>query len=293
MTDDITIAGTKGGKPIYRLPPKDEPLTFMQKYLGETTFMAMSLTAVIKVGIMLGAGVGVPFLESIASWGGASASSGILSSGWNALIPLAGATVAGAFINKKQVEQRAAAGVEIKPPSRLNMGIAQGAMSGFIMGGGLLGLAVNGIAGLVGAGTILAAGPVLAIGVAGAAYGAWSKGNKHYEKASVDYDKIKFAYEVQEGIQSPAQARVKEAAKGIAEAVTIGAVGAGVDIPEVGGIAGAVAMDESQAAANESWHPANDRKDKPSFAEIEMKRREHKAVIDGAQEVAKSALGMG
>ena len=360
MTEDITIAGTKGGKPIYRLPPESEPLTFMQKYLGESTFTALSLTAIVKVASVLALGLAAGDAEKVAevaadsavgaesagdafshvtaasevatensttlnnmasgakdpvtkelltkpSYGAArSAGAGVLGSigaavkGLNfasSMGVISAAGVGGALLNKHQVEKKAAAGVEIAPPSRLNAGVFRGALGGFVMGAGLP------MAGLTILGFFIPAIPAVAgtvalglvgVGTVVSVYSAHKKGKEHYAKAEKDYNSIKELYEVQEGIRpSPAKARTKDAAKEIAKAATIGAVGAGatVDTPEMGAAAAvgtAVGMDE---APQEKWHPAQDKAEGHSFAAQIMAERESKMLGDAAKEIAGTFMG--
>jgi|GEM_PF-5158020 len=317
MSEDITIADTKGGKPVYRLPRTAEPLSFMQKYLGEATFTALSLTAIVKVASVLALGAaaatnpglaGMVTGEAATSFALASeAGAGLLASvgaavkglGFGGSMAVVGAGgVAGALVNKRQVEKKAETGVEIAPPSRLNSGIFRGGLSGFVMGAGLPMAAISILGSFIAAIPPITGGLALglvAVGVASAAYGAFTQGNKHYEKAEADYEKVKYAYEIQEGIQSPVKARVKEATNEIAKAATIGAVGAGagVDVPEVGTVAGvgaAVGLDEAPQQP-ERWHPAQDKPEGHSFAAKVMAERESKMLGDAAKEIAGTFMG--
>lgn len=322
MTDDITIAGTKNGKPIYRLPRTEEPLSFMQKYLGEATFTALSLTAIVKVASVLALGLAAkeagddsilekmvdgvektvdgeevlahpPSYEAASKAGAnsfASLGAGVKGLSFTqSMGVVAAGGVAGALVNKHQVQKKATEGVEIAPPSRINSGLFRGALSGFVMGAGIP-MALLSIVGVSLAGI---AGPILlGLGAVSAAYGAYSQSKKFFDKADGDYKSIANAYNKQEGARGLTPQGAVETTKEIAKATTIGAVGAsaGVDGNEIGSaITGAVTgMDE---APQKAWHPSQDRAEGFSFAKKVMEEREGKMIGDGVKEVVGTFMG--
>ena len=142
--------------------------------------------------------------------------------------------------------------------------------------------------------TILTAGAAaiaapLIIGGALAVYQAYTRSSSQYEQKSREYDSIKQAYQIQEGIYNPAKTRMANLAQGVGHAVApvVGAsaaIGISADPHEVATGIGEIAagFDSSSIASdrtptsneNAPWHPAQDRKSGHSFAKAEEIRRQ-------------------
>lgn len=318
MADDITIAGTKDGQPIYRWPHATRELTFMEKYLGGATFTALSMTGVAKVASVLAlsfAGEAEGAAEELSNMADgvedkltgelvtkpsfaaareagagffASVGAAVKGLGFGGTAAVIGAAgVAGAVVNKHQVEKRVAESVEIKPASRLNAGIFHGAMTGFILSAGVLGAGVS----FLGAPALV----VAALGAAGTAYGAWSKSEKVYKAAGERYESTRKLYEAQEQgrINNPADVRLDKAKEELGVAGAIGVAGSAAAVNGEDVISGVtnsvIGMDEAPDA---SGHPAHGKPEGYHAAKIMAERGHNSGQIQGKEVQGRHTKGV-
>jgi hypothetical protein len=139
----MTITRYEGGLPVLNWKSANQqPVKGAQKYLGEDTFIGMSVGSLALLALKV---------TGVVIAGSASAAAA-LPFGATMLATVLGGAVIGSLFNAKRMEKQEREGIEFVPPTTPNKGTALGLMQGTVMGAGMTILAGTLLHSVLGAG---------------------------------------------------------------------------------------------------------------------------------------------